>query len=298
MNPIRLSYSSLETLNVCERKFQIEKLLVNDFQKEESAHTLFGKAFGAGVQSYFQHQDQDKALFDCWINYYPEEEIEGKKTVMRSLIALQKCFPSLDNLLMEYELVSFEGKPAVELSFRLDIDEEYYFVGYVDLVLRHRFTGQYVVLDIKTTGLNLLDLSPLYKNSGQALGYSITLDQIVGHELSEYGVIYLVAQLGKTLADCKLHTYPFDKSLLDRLNWFITLGLDVERLKRMHQLNSFPMRGSSCLQYMRPCRHFGTCNLKVFDRPKEPEEDLIDYQFIYQLDDVIEDHLRRINNVS
>ena len=290
---IRLSYSALEELHTCERKFQLNRLLAGDRSREESPHLSFGSAFGTGVQSYLEHQDKERALFDCWLAYWPIAE-DDKKSQVRAHICLENAFHTLDNLLMEYELVFFEGKPAVELSFRLDVDEKFYFVGYVDVILRHRFTNNYVIVEVKTTGLSILDVSPLYKNSGQALGYSIILDQIVGAEQAEYEVLYIVCQLGRTFTESKIHLLPFNKTLLDRFTWFLTLGLDVKHLHEMAELGVYPKRGGSCLSFMRPCMHFGTCGLHSFDTPKEIEEDTKEYQFTYDLNTVIQDHLRRM----
>lgn len=289
----RLSHSTLDTLNRCERKYQLERLLVSG-DREESEHLSFGHAFGAGVASYLSDQDAEKALFKAWLAYWPEVETE-KKSQAICFLALQNAFRVLDDILQEYELVYFEGKPACELSFRLNIDEDYYFVGYVDAVLRHRYHGVYVVFEVKTTGLALLDLAPAYKHSGQALGYSIALDRIVGHELSSYGVLYFVAQLGKDInSPTKIHVLPFDKTLLDRLNWFVTLGLDVKHLHEMQELGIYPKRYTACLSFNKPCRHFGTCHLHSLDTPKVIEPDEVDYQFVYDLEELVADHLRRI----
>lgn len=290
--PVRLSFSTLNLLHSCERKFQLAKLL-NNTQRETSEHLSFGAGFGAGIASYLTNQDAELALYEAWLAYWPIIETE-KKNEARMFVALERAFFVLDTLLQDYELVFFEGRPACELSFRLDIDPTYYFVGYIDAVLKHRYTGQYVVFEVKTTGLLLKDLTPLYKHSGQALGYSICLDRIVGKELSSYGVLYMVAQLGKEQSDVTIHLMPFNKTLLDRLNWFIVLGLDVKHLKEMEQLQIYPRRGDSCLKYNKPCPQFGTCHLHSLDRPKEEEEDLTEYQFVYDLDALIQDHLRRL----
>lgn len=291
--PVRLSYSTLELLHSCERKYQLEKLLAGS-ERRDSEHFSFGHAFGAGVASYLIDQDRDKAIFACWIAYWPMIETE-KKNQMRCIVTLMASFSRLDTLLREYELVSFNGKPACELSFRLNIDASYYFVGYVDAVLRHRRTGMYVVFEVKHTGLNLLDLSPAYRHSGQALGYSIALDRIVGKELSSYGVLYFVAQLGKDITSpTKLHVLPFNKTLLDRLNWFITLGLDVKHLHEMQDLGIYPKRGGSCVSFNKACHHFGVCHLHALDTPKTEEPDLVDYQFTYEMEELVAEHLTRI----
>lgn len=290
---IRLSHSTLDLLHQCERKFQLERLLAGSGEREESEHLSFGHCFGEGVAEYLVSQDKEAALYKAWLAYYPQIE-QGNKTQAKAINALNVAFSHLDNILQEWEVVYFEGKPAVELSFRLNIDETYYFVGYVDVVLRNRWTGKYCIFEVKTTGLALYDLAPLYINSGQALGYSIALDRIVGEEITSYEVIYFVAQLGKDFSP-KIHIIPFAKNLLDRLNWFMTLGLDVKHLKEMAELQVYPKRGSNCLQYNKPCRQYGTCGLHSFDVPKEYVPDYVQYQFVYELDDVLEDHIRRLS---
>ena len=282
----------MDTLLTCERKFQLDKLIVTDIQKDETEHTVFGKAFGAGVAAYMVTQDQDQALYQAWLTYWPEIETD-KKSQARCFNALIKAFPKLNVLLEDYEVVQFNGKPAVELSFRMDINARYYFVGHIDIVLKHRYSGQHYIFEVKTTGMLLHDLSPLYKNSGQALGYSIALDAVVGEAQSSYGVIYFVAQMQKGFA-VDVHVFPYDKTLLDRLNWFISLGLDVKRLEEMERLNVYPKRGRSCLQFNRPCKYFGICGMHDFDTPKKQEADPIVYDFVYDLDMLVQEHLHRL----
>lgn len=293
MRKYRLSHSALELLHTCERKFQLDRLLVGS-EREASEHLSFGHSVGAGIQSYLQHQDEDLALYEAWLAYWPIVETQ-KKDQARALLAMQSSFRYLDTILEEWELVSFEGKPTVEMSFRLDIDSKYYYVGYIDAVLKNRFTGQYVVLEIKHTGLLLLDVSPLYMHSGQAVGYSVVLDKIAGQAQASYGVLYVVLQLGKAYNEVKTHVLPFNKTLLDRLNWFITLGLDVKHLHEMEELGVYPKRGSSCLTFMRPCQHFGTCQLHSLDTPRVEEPDDTKYQFVYALEELVDDHLARVN---
>lgn len=295
MNPIRLSHSALDQFLTCERMFQLDRLLEGAPAKQDYPATVFGKAFGVGVATYMTTQSQEQALFAAWLEYFPVLE-EKNKTELSCIFALMAAFPSLDNLLQDWEVPFFNSKPAVELSFRLNINEGFYFVGYIDVTLKNRFTGKYAVLEVKTTGLGLIDLDPLYKNSGQAVGYSIVLDAIAGEENAEYDVIYLVAQLNsKTDYSVQIKTIPYPKTIRDRLDWFISLGMDVNRLEQNQEYDIFPRRGKSCLQYMRPCKHFGTCHLRGLDMPKEIPPDLIDYQFVYSLDDLIANHIQRIS---
>lgn len=290
----RLSHSTLNTLDTCERKYQLEHVLDNGAPREESEHFSFGHCFGEGVAHYLVHQDRDAALLAGWLAYWPQIETD-KKNQAKAINALIVAFDALDNILQDYEVIEFEGKPTVELSFRLNIDDTYYFAGHIDVVLRNRWTGQYFIFEVKTTGLALHDLDPLYKNSGQALGYSIALDRIVGEKLTSYGVLYFVAQLGKDYTP-KIQVLPYNKTLLDRLNWFMTLGFDVERLHRMAELNVYPKRGGSCLSYNRPCRQFGTCGLHAADRPSPFVADKEVYQFEYDMDELVAEHIQRLQD--
>lgn len=295
---IRLSHSALDTLHTCERKFQLERLLVSDYEKRDYPATVLGKAYGAGCQSYLAYQDKDRAIFDLYMAYYPVEE-DNKRTEEVAVSLLLAAIPTMDNILLDWEVLIYNGKPAIELSFRLDISGQYYFVGYIDVVLRNRWNYRCAVLDVKSTALNLHDLSPLYQNSGQLLGYSIAIDALVGEDQSEYDVLYLVGQLSTDTGfnpSIKFLTFP--KTLQDRLNWLISVSLDVEHLENMMDSNVFPLRGSNCLQYMKPCPHLGTCNLHGLDEYKKQEEDTVEYDFVYHLDDVIEDHIRRITDES
>jgi hypothetical protein len=262
-------------------------------EKQDYPATVLGKAYGAAVQSYLTFQDTDLAIYEGWKAYTPI--VEDDKRSEETFIALfLSSIPNLDNILGDWEVATFNNKPATELSFRLNIDSTFYYVGYIDAVLKNLYNGRCAVAEIKTTSLSLTDLSPVYQNSGQALGYSIALDEINGADLSHYNTLYIVGQLGRKAFDSTIHLLNFDKTLIDRLNWFIALGMDVQHLHTMLEANVFPMRGNNCLQYMRPCKHFGTCSLHALDIPKQEEEDLIEYDFTYTLDTLIDSHLNRI----
>lgn len=293
-NPIRLSFSALNSFHTCERKFQLERLLVGEMEKEEFPATILGHSFGKGVATYLLTQDKGQSLYEAWLAYWPIIE-EKKRNQTVAINLLESSFSHLDNILQDWEVATFKNKPAVELSFRLNVNEKFYYVGYIDVILKNKFTGTYAVLENKTTALQLFDLSPLYANSGQALGYSIVLDAIAGEEKSDYGVYYFVGQLGAGNGyQPIIHPLLFNKTLSDRYNWFISLLMDVKRLEEMLEINIFPMRGHNCLQYMRPCRQFSTCQLHALDRYKEIEVDEIVYDFVYDLDAVITNHMERM----
>jgi hypothetical protein len=296
---IRLSYSTLEgLLNLCERKFQMVKLLRGYDDKEDSVNFSWGHGWGAGVVHYLLTGNLDDAIYHAWQAYWPIIETDKKSQVIL-VNALRVARTKMDNYREEFEIAFFNGKPAIELSFRLDINETFYYVGYIDGVFLHKRDRYYAVLENKHTAAWITDINPMYQNSGQGLSYSIVLDKIAAQPLAEYSLHHFVAQL-KNSYDPIIHTLRYKKNLLDRLKWFTTLGIDVDRITQMMKLNFFPMRGSSCLKWNRPCNFFGMCGLQVNDRPKTDEDvkEDVEYQFVYTLDEIVKDHLARVYGES
>ena len=294
MNKMRLSHSALSLLNTCERKFQLDRLLAGSPERQEYSTTVFGKAFGAGLQTYLVTQDINRAIFDLWLAYFPVLEDEKRSTWV-CINALVNASIQVNTLMLDWEPVEFNGKPTAEMSFRLDMDEKFYYVGYIDLVMKNKYTGRHCIIEIKTTALNLHNLDPVYANSGQAVGYSIVLDRVAGEEQSQYDVIYIICQIGSGNGFSPVtHIKVYPKTIEDRLNWFLTIGMDRDHIERMEELNHFPKRGDNCLKYNKPCHHFGTCHLHQLDTLKVVEEDVIEYDFVYNLDDIINDHIQRI----
>lgn len=292
---IRLSHSTLEALMSCERKFEMDKLLTFGAARQESEHFSFGHSFGTFAACYLETGSFEISTIEGWLAYQPIIETE-KKNVATAYHLFLACRDRLDELREEYEVAVFDGRPAVELSFRIDIDDVFYYVGYVDVVLKHKTTGKYVVLDFKTTGLLVEDISPLYKFSGQLLGYSIVLDEVAGPEAASYEVMYFVGRLGKTpLTDStRPEVYTFKKNLQDRLEWFLGVSQDVERLHTCMQTNNFPRRLHGCLRFNKPCPHFGVCHMRSGDQYRTIENEEKEYQFTYRLDDLIDSHIERI----
>jgi hypothetical protein len=160
----------------------------------------------------------------------------------------------------------------------------------VDAVLRHKETGKVLVLECKTTGSTTINPAT-YKNSAQAIGYSIVLDSIFP-ELSSYDVLYLVYET-------KTGSYEpiqFHKTYLQRALWIRELLLDIETIKMYEQAEVYPMRGESCYSFFRECEYFNTCTLSTQYLTKpctEQEEDKIEYQVELSLNDLLTTQLQK-----
>jgi hypothetical protein len=154
--------------------------------------------------------------------------------------------------------------------------------------LRHKITGEVLVLECKTTGSK--SLSPTtYKNSAQAIGYSIVLDAIFD-QLSSYQVLYLIYQTHSR----DYTTIPFVKTYLQRALWIQELLLDIETIKLYESAGVYPMRGESCYNFFRDCEYLQSCTMSntYITKPCTPEvEDKEVYQINLSLADLLENQL-------
>lgn len=247
----QLSYSSLLTLHSCPRKFQLSRLRTTHRTEESIKSTItfsYGHVVGEGIQLAFEGKSEDEIIWHMFLGWHTQTlfDVDEKlnKSFWTAVIAVQRLLAMrAGGFLNDYELVHYNGKPACELSFCVTFPDGFKLRGFVDAVLRHKLTGSVIVLECKTTGSTTLNPAT-YKNSAQAIGYSIVLD-VLFPELSSYDVLYLIYQT-------KSQEYTpinFTKTYLQRALWIRELLLDIEMIKLYSEAEVFPMHGESCVAF-------------------------------------------------
>ena len=260
-----MSYSTSTTLHLCPRKFLLEKLTAQDSSDEtDNIDFLYGHAVGAGVQNYAHTRDIRAAVWDSFISWRGDLDIsfdKKKKSFYHALVGVMKFAGEIGELLGDWELAVLSNrKPAIEIAFRLDLGNGYFFMGHIDGVLWNPTTKQFMVLELKTTGFNSIS-DAQYKNSAQALGYSLVVDMlaaIMNADASNYEVLYCVYKAGIM----EWEAIPFIKSRQQRASWLFDLRLDCSILEMFREVNHFPMHGESCYNFFRECEFFQTCDIK------------------------------------
>ena len=293
--PIKLlSHSSIETLHSCPRKFEIYRM--NYAPKEKGTiDTAFGHAVGVGVQELLisksanetltttntsllsEYQNAIWKMFLSWEVDIDEVKLKSKKSFHAACLAVEKYQQQLLPLLTsEWELAYFEGKPAVELGFIIKLPNDYYYRGYVDAVLVNKKEKRFRVLELKTTGLNVVDVAQ-YKNSFQGVGYGVILDKLAAS--LDYSADYYVDYLVYKTVSQEFLTFPFLKTNYQRAKWLSQLLVETETIDLYLQKELFPTHGESCYNFYRQCQYFGICERenselqvkKVTDLPTDEE---------------------------
>lgn len=301
------SHSSCETLYSCPRRYELDKLLANP--EDTTATFDFGKAVGAGVQKWLETGDLDAAVwevFQFWsLDLDDESEIKKKKTFWFAVAAVDSFRMMQLGPLKDWELMSFRGKPAVELSFRIDLGDGFFYRGYLDAALRHKTKKSLAVLECKTSGFNEPNEAS-YKNSNQGVGYSLILDSIAELAGIEEGPTYNVFYPVYSTPSMGWEWMQFAKSYTQRADFIQSLLMDKQVIQMYLDSGKFPKHGSSCFNFFRVCKHYDICDMSnmFLCRTDAGNENALrevskkdaetGYDFEFTLDELIAAQLRRV----
>jgi len=300
-----LSHSSRGTLNKCPRKYQLYRLSSIAQEAEDAIESQYqqltfdyGTVVGMGIQGVLTGKSIDEIFIEAFLYWSVDIELRNSKqskSLWEALLAIQKFKGIVDNgYLNEYELVEYKGKPAVELSFRVILPNGFTYRGYIDGVLQHKVTGAVIVLEDKTTSYRNINPAQ-YKNSGQALGYSVVLDHIFPN-LSSYTVLYLVYSTPLK----EYQELPFEKSALQRALWLNELLIDCKKVELYEAFGVYPMNGDFCYDFYRECEYLGLCTLSTPKLTKALTQDILDtiatkevYDFDIDFEELIQSQVEK-----
>jgi hypothetical protein len=285
-------------LHGCPRKYQLYKLGSEQVEQEDTAHFAYGHAVGAGIQSVISgdtRADTIWAMFLAWDTDLLRESTKDNKSFFNAVFAVDK-FAQIASLtsIKDYKLATIKDvngndAAAVELSFRISLPNGFSYVGYVDAVLVHKTTEQLMVLELKTTGMSNVN-EATYKNSAQAIGYSIVLDAI-SPDASSYDVMYLIYKSKQR----EFEYMPFTKSYSQRAMWIQALLLDIELVERYEAVSMYPQYGENCYSFFRQCEYYGLCGIsteRLISPPPEQVEE-VSYTIDITLTDLIDSQIAR-----
>ena len=277
----QLSYSSIANLHACPRLWQLIRLNSQGEDTdtpEESLTFAFGHAVGTGIQELFTGASLQQTIWNMFVAWPVELFLENpkqNKSFWVAMTAVQQFHKMhRGGAFTDYELVTYAGKPAIELGYRIDLGDGFAMRGYLDAVLQNTKNKKVVVLELKTSSAYAINPAT-YKNSSQALGYSIVLD-VLFPALSSYDVLYFIFRT----KNLDYEKFAFTKSYVQRALWIQELLLEKQRILLYAANDCFPMHGENCVnKYSRECKFLNICTMStsrlitpLLEAPnKEPE---------------------------
>ena len=169
--------SSISIIQACPRKYYY-KMVEGWSNPFPSVHLLFGAIYATALEHYFKHlsegADKEEALRlivrEALIESHGRDFPHNTKTrenLIRTIVWYFEHFKEDAATTIELS----DGKPAVELSFKMDVGNGILYCGHLDRFVE--LNGDPYVMDQKTTGATL---SPYYfnqfNNSFQMSGYT------------------------------------------------------------------------------------------------------------------------------
>lgn len=286
------SHSIDGTFESCPRRFEFLHMYMRAPEKESDAY-----AADVGTAIHEATQEWQRQLFRGTSHYEAERlgEIEllkfwpwqvednrkanslpvGQRTLGNALLLLNLIYES--PIWVEWELVSIEGfGPAIEVPWRIvhrslglipmPYNKSGYFCtqGKIDFILRHKKTGKYRVVDLKTTEKNLPAHNAAFRFSGQAGQYGMVLDHALGLDWEHNGldVTYVIIHFADELT-----VYPIDYHLdLDEVRDAIDVKLErLNRMKNYALSGHWSRRAHGCEFFGVPCGFLDICQRRDRD---------------------------------
>lgn len=151
---IHISFSEFSLFNQCGHKHLIEKhlkLIEPDF----SVHLFFGNAIHASLEKSLKEAMGLSRRIDFFKRTFTKDMLDNMKDEPGFRKELQEYLKqgeellkllSIEDIFKKYKIVSVE-EPLFE-----HIYGDFYFKGFIDLVVQDRETNKYVIIDWKTSG--------------------------------------------------------------------------------------------------------------------------------------------------
>lgn len=266
------SYSSSLLQHSCLRKYQLSKLSkhIRKYDQLTQLTFDFGHAVGDAVVKLIQGKELYEVIWECFLSWTPRdfflENPKQKKSLFHAIYALRTLADMLaDGFMSEYELVYMkDGRPAAEVSYKLYLPHGYIERGYVDMVLRHKFTKELVIFDNKTSSARYMN-SAQYANSMQALGYSTIFSALENQ--SSASISYTVFYLCWLTFLERWEQFEFPKTPVQRAQWLQSKLWDIQELQRVREeygdYGMWPLSGEACVSFGRECEFMHECHMET-----------------------------------
>lgn len=279
---LRVSYSSLGVHEGCERKFEFNKLYPQRPRMFDSFPADVGTALHRGFQNYLIHGNEDAAMwamaaaFPYELEYQQDKDYRSLEACVSTLEWMMEC-----SVFGDYELAQIIRPatfaelaanpdvltyqvPAIEVPYEIRFKglqmpdgRGLAHVGYMDAIMRHKVTGDFRTLDIKTHRRTMGDAEGVYKFNGQQVPYGICIEHIQGNPVQDFEVLYYDVFID--LLNPKVTPYSYRKDSDDVQEWLTNTVLQMQRIIRSAEMDYFPRTSGGCVSWNKPCYFLEVC---------------------------------------
>lgn len=258
--------TSLKLAETCLRKYQY-KMIEGWQPRGLSVHLKFGLHYATALEHFYKHialgatRDEalelviHEALIETWDHerdeagnrlpdtgqrWQSDHATKTRENLIRTLVWYVDQFD--DNTIEVVKLS--DGKPAVEYSFALPVDDGLIFSGHLDRVVT--FSGDAYVMDQKTTGSTIT--SNYFK--GFNPDTQMSMYSFAGRMVYNIAIRGVIIDAASIMVGFTRFERGFTFRTEDQLNeWYDDALATVESAHRATRENHFPLRTVSCGMY-------------------------------------------------
>ena len=151
---VHISFSEFSLFNQCGHRHLLEKHL-GIIQQPPSIHLFFGNAIHASIENALKNKIEIEDVVNFFTHLFAKDMADNMKETADYRNEFQNFLIQGENILRTLELEKlFTDYEIVEIEHALyeNVHLNYYFKGFIDLVVRHKKTKRYKILDWKTSG--------------------------------------------------------------------------------------------------------------------------------------------------
>ncbi len=151
---IHISFSEFSLFNQCGHRHLLEKYL-GIFQQPPSIHLYFGNAIHSAIESALKNKLNIDSILSLFKFTFAKDMMDNMKDTPEFKNEFENFLEQGEQILITLELYKiFEDYEiiAIEEALYENLHLNYYFKGFIDLVVRHKITKRYKIIDWKTSG--------------------------------------------------------------------------------------------------------------------------------------------------
>jgi hypothetical protein len=251
--------TSIELASTCLRKYYY-RMIASIAPADTSVHLIFGGIYASALERFYhlraEGADLDTALRAVvryaleasWPADSPQplnfdHSAKTRPNLIRTLVwYIDQFGEESDNGIKTHHLAN--GRPAVELSFTVELDDDLFFSGHLDRVVN--YGGDLYWMDQKTTGATIgMHWFDSMRMTNQFFGYTWA-GQIVLHSPVKGGIVD-GAQIATGFSRFSRGFVTYNADHL--AEWLDSARYHIAAARSATALRTFPMNLSSCDKY-------------------------------------------------
>jgi PD-(D/E)XK nuclease superfamily len=272
---IEISYSSMNEIHSCARKYQIRKRFEHSQSNwDASIASMGGNAIHRYIQAIAAGMTTNEADIEFFYAWDFNVEVADSQ-YNRDARGMEACLISakhaVDALGINPENVARIvtggiSVPAIEVKANIILNSsswvnEYHYRLAIDLIMHNKLGDTYSVYDIKShRDTSTLPLDYKYRYDLQTVPYGLVVAEICGKSIDSFQAHYLPIFVDSIQPRSEI--INFTRTHSDLEHWLDATKRQIEQIEQYYMRDVWPRTTTGCDAYRKPCKYFKYCHIE------------------------------------